>query len=204
MNLNLYRKLLHAAVCLLVLLAPLLSGAQGWADAEWQAANTARDISGLTDAEKETILYLNLCRLYPQKFADLEVKNYTPPAEYGDYLDKSPYKKSLLKDLASRRPVQALVFDTALYQNATCFAAELGNSGRTGHARTTCPKGNYAECLSYGMHTGKDIALQWLIDHEVASLGHRKICLDPAYHKIAVSTHAHKQWKVCAVAEIIW
>lgn len=178
--------------------------AQSWSDAERQSANTAKDNSMLTPVEQEIILYINLCRLYPAKFAQTEVENYAPPQEYGNYLEGSAYKKSLLKDLATRKPTPALVFDTALYRNATCFAAELGSSGRTGHEHVTCPKGNYAECLSYGMQAGKDIALQWLIDHGVESLGHRRICLDPAYHRIGVSVHAHKEWTICAVAEIIW
>lgn len=189
---------------LITTVSGLLAMAQNWTEAEWLSANTAKDAGMLTTAEKEIILYLNLCRLYPKKFAALEVKNYTPPAEYGDYLDHSPYQRSLLEELNTRQPVQALEFDIALYNQARCFAAELGNSGRAGHEHISCPEGNYAECLSFGMRTGKDIALQWLIDHDVESLGHRKICLSSSYHKIGVSVHAHKEWGTCAVAEIIW
>lgn len=187
-----------------VLLSYLFTPAQGWTDTELQSANTARDIQLLTTAEKETILYLNLCRLYPKKFAKLEVENYTAPPEYGDYLKNSAYVASLLKELNSRQPVKALAFDTTLYQHAKCFAQELGTSGRMTHDHLTCKKGNYAECLSFGMQTGKDIALQWLIDHDVESLGHRQICLDDSYHKIGVSIHAHTESTTCAVAEIIW
>lgn len=194
----------QAALLLLALTSHFLLSAQGWTGVELKAANTASAISSLTTAEKETILYLNLCRLYPQKFAQLEVENYTPPPEYGDYLDGSAYKASLLKELQTRQPVGALAFDAALYQNAKCFARELGTSGRMTHERLNCPEENYAECLSFGMQTGKDIALQWLIDHDVASLGHRKICLDAGYHKIGVSIHTHTVSGTCAVAEIIW
>lgn len=194
----------HILLLALTFTGWLAAPAQGWTDAELQAANTAKEISQLSPAERDAILYLNLCRLYPKKFATLEVKSYTPPEKYGNYLENSPYKASLLQDLNSRQPTHALSFDTALYNNARCFAQELGNSGRTGHEHLSCKKGNYAECLSYGMHTGKDIALQWLIDHDVESLGHRKICLDPAYHRIGLSVHSHTEWSKCAVAEIIW
>ena len=101
-------------------------------------------------------------------------------------------------------PLPALQFDKDLYNDAKCFAAEMGTAGRVSHERKTCKKYNYAECCSYGMETGRDIALQWLIDHDVQSLGHREICLDKAYTKIGVATHYHAKWGMCSVAEIIW
>ena len=51
------------------------------------------------------------------------------------------------------------------------------------------------------MLTGKDIALQWLIDHNVPSLGHREVCLDETYTKIGLSIHSHKREGTCAVAD---
>jgi len=186
---------------LMILCQPVI--AQSWSTEQLAAANTAKHIREASSVEKEIIQYINLCRLYPQQFA-VEVAGYQPPASYGDYLKDSPYKRSLIKTLTKQQPLPALQFDAALYQDAACFSEELGSSGRVGHKRVKCAPHNYAECCSFGMKGGKDIAMQWLIDHEVASLGHRNNCLNPAYHKIGVSVHDHTTWKVCAVAEMIW
>jgi uncharacterized protein YkwD len=132
------------------------------------------------------------------------VKNYFGTARYGDYLKDSEYRKSLIVHLEAMESVSALVFATELYENAKCFAKEQGEAGTTGHKRINCPKGNYAECCSYGMDKGIDIAMQWLIDHSVPSLGHRIICLDGKYTKIGISVNTHKVWKNCAVADFIW
>ena len=177
--------------------------AQQWSIEQLEQANTAKDVAYLTQAERDAIMYINLARLFPQQFAQLEVEKYYGPPKYGYYLKKSKYKESLIKDLKMRKPVHVLVFDETLYLNAKCFAEESGKKGIVGHKREDCPKGNYAECCSYGMETGKDIALQWLIDHDVSSLGHRKICLNATYYKIGLSIHPHIKWDICAVAEFL-
>lgn len=180
------------------------SYAQSWTEEQLAQANTAKEIDYLTKAEKEAIKYINLARLFPSQFAEIELPTYFGPEKYGNYLKSSSFRKSLIKQLGKMKPVGALTFDKALYENAKCFAKESGDKGLVGHQREKCPAGNYAECCSYGMDTGKDIALQWLIDHDVPSLGHRKNCLNKDYTKIGLSIHPHKTWEVCAVAEIIW
>jgi hypothetical protein len=178
--------------------------AQGWTPEQRAAAATASEATHLTQAERDAIMYINLARLYPRDFARIELPNYGGPAKYGGYVLNSGYKQSLIAHLNSMEPVHALKFDEELYQNAKCFAREQGLDGSTGHTRKQCPKGNYAENCSYGMDTGLDIALQWLIDHDVPSLGHRVNCLNKAYSKIGLSIHSHTVYGSCAVAEIIW
>lgn len=189
---------------LLLFFFTLTFSAQGWTESQLAKANTAKNSSYLTEAEREAILYINLARLYPKQFAELEVEKYYGPSKYGDYLKESQWRTSLIIDLQNREPIHALEFDATLYQDAKCFSKEMGEAGTIGHERKKCKKNNYAECCSYGMDTGKDIALQWLIDHNVESLGHRKICMDVSYSKIGISVHVHKKWQTCAVAEIIW
>jgi hypothetical protein len=200
---NMY-KLKKYAVLHLILLLGYISYAQDWTEEQLKNANTAADIEYLTDVEKDAIKYINLARLYPKQFAKIELKDYYGPEKYGNYLKGSKYLKSLKSDLETMDAVEALKFDKALYENAKCFAKESGENGTTGHKRIKCPKGNYAECCSYGMNTGKDIALQWLIDHDVPSLGHRINCLNGRYTKIGLSVHTHKVWDWCAVADLIW
>ncbi len=176
--------------------------AQTWTAEQLNAANTAKEITYLNQQEKDAILYINLARLYPQQFVKFELENYIGTEEYGDYLKDSSFKKSLIRALNGGMPKAALKFDATLYENAKCFAKESGDAGTQGHVRKECPKGNYAECCSYGMRTGKDIAMQLLIDHDVSNLGHRKICLDGTYTIIGISTHEHIKWNTCAVLEL--
>jgi len=178
-----------------------ISLAQTWTKEQLAKANTAGQITYLSVIEKEAIMYINLARLYPKEFMKYEALKYNGTVKYGDYLKDSKYKKSLLATLNTMPPVAELKFDKILYENAKCFAKESGELGIEGHKRIKCAKGNYAECCSYGMETGKDIAMQWLIDDGIASLGHRKNCLEKRYTKIGLSSAKHKKWDTCAVAE---
>jgi uncharacterized protein YkwD len=193
----------HSIFIILVILTSAVN-AQTWTSDQLLKANTAENSTYLTVLEKEAIMYINLARLYPNDFARIELANYNGTKKYGDYLKKSKYKTSLKATLNKMKPVEALLFDNDLYENAKCYAKEMGDKGTEGHTRKICKKENYAECCSYGMETGKDIVMQLLIDHDVAGLGHRKICLDSSYKKIGISVHPHKKWQSCAVLELIW
>lgn len=174
-----------------------------WTQEQLNNANTAKNIKYLSQIEKDAIMYLNLARLYPKQFVSNEVEDYTGPEKNKMYLLGSTYKESLIKHLNALKPTTAFIFDKSLYENAKCFAEESGEKGIRGHDRINCKKENYAECCSYGMTNGKDIALQLLIDHDVESLGHRNICLKSTYTKIGLSTHSHTLSGTCAVAEFI-
>ena len=173
--------------------------AQTWTSAQLEKANTAKNSTYLTQVEKETILYINLCRLYPKDFLRNELMNYYGTEKYGDYVRNSTYRESLIKLLGSMQPVNALYFDMETYTGAKCFAKEQGEAGTIGHSRKNCKVDYDAECCSYGMETGRDIAMQLLIDDDVPSLGHRIICLDKEYTRVGVSVQPHKNWDVVAV-----
>ena len=190
-------------ILLVLLFVPFIAFGQKWSSTQINQANQGKHVNYLTDIEKETILYINLARLYPKDFVKNELKEYSGPAGYIS-IEKSPYKKSLIKHLESASSVHALHFDELLYLSAKCFAEEQGRLGKTGHDSVNCKENNTAECISYGMRTGKEIAMQLLIDHNVSSLGHRKICLDSEYNKIGLSVSSHTKHETCAVIEIIW
>ena len=84
---------------------------------------------------------------------------------------------------------------------ASCFAKESGEAGLVGHNRISCFEGFEAECCDYGHNEGKDIAISLLIDHDVPSLGHRKICLDESYDKVGASIKSHKTYGSCCVVD---
>lgn len=177
---------------------------QTWTTLQIQNANTTINNNQMTKEEKDCILYINLCRMYPSDFLKFELLDYNGNLKYGDYIKNSAYKQSLITHLQNMSPTHALYFDQGCYDNASCFSVEQGIAGTTGHERINCPKGNYAECCSYGMSTAKDIVMQLLIDDGVPSLGHRINCLNPDYTKIAVSLSKHKKWEFCAVIDMIW
>jgi len=185
----------------LLLLIHCTVKSQGWTYEEIQQANTAINVTGITTQEKEVIKYLNLARMYPQKFGMVEVKDYLGPAIYGDYLKTSTYKQSLLVELQNRAAIAPVYFDESMYLLALCFAKESGASGLVGHTRISCTKGFDGECCNYGPDQGKDILLQLLIDHNVPSLGHRKICLDEAYDKVGASIKPHLKYVNCCVVD---
>ena len=178
--------------------------AQTWTSTQLTKANTAKDVTYLTTVEKECIMYINLCRLYPKDFVKNELINYYGTEKYGDYIKDSKYRESLINLLNTMEPLSELYFNMDAYMNAKCFAKEQGEAGTIGHTRINCEKGNYAECCSYGMDTSKDIVMQLLIDHNVPSLGHRINCLNKNYTKIGVSVQPHKKWETCAVIDMIW
>jgi hypothetical protein len=172
---------------------------QNWTFDELQKANTAANILNISHEEKEAIKYINLARLFPEKFGKLEVENYLGPEQYGDYLSTSTYKRSLLLELNKRASVGPLYFDESMYLLASCFSKESGDLGIVGHNRISCSENYDAECCSYGMSQGKDIAIQLLIDHDVPSLGHREICLDGEFDKVGASIQNHKIYHTCCV-----
>jgi uncharacterized protein YkwD len=190
-------------ICLLTVSISLYS--QKWTKAQLEIANTAKDISYLTKVEKDVILYINLCRLFPKEFAQIEVAKFELTVDHSDSIltEFAIYKKSLIIDLERRQNCKALKFDKLLYLDAKCYSNEISKVERNGHDRIDCKLSNYAECISFGQETGKKIALQLLIDVGIESLGHRKICLDKSYNKIGFSSTNHFIWKFCAVGEFI-
>ena len=193
-----------AALAIFFIAFSCIASAKGWKKSQLEAADRARSFSHLSDREKDAIQYINLARLYPEEFAENEVEGYELSSSFGkDYLRTfSQYKKSLIKHLRSAKPVNSLVPDKVLIDDAECFARELSKSGRVSHERRKCgPRKGSGECLAFGMESGRDIALQWLIDVGVSSFGHRTICLSPKYSTIGLKTASHKEYGVCAVAE---
>ncbi len=189
---------------MLIVLA-VLSGcvfAQSWTQAEINSANTAADVAILTKEEKDVILYMNLARMYPQKFAQIEVEPYDGGALYGHYLVGSSYKASLLVELNRLTPLDPLYFDMSMYEYAKCWAMESGRLGIIGHDRITSSKGFFAECCQYGAkQDGRIAVLSLLIDHDVPSLGHRKIILNGDWGKAGPSIQPHKKYGYCCVID---
>lgn len=174
-----------------------------WTTQELSQANTVSSVNYLNGVEKEVVIVLNLARLFPKRFVELELHSYNGTKKYGDYLLHSPYKKSLIEAMNNMAPLPAVQPSPELTSFAQCFAKESGITGKTGHDRRQCKGGYFAECCSYGMSTGKDIVMQLLIDHNVTSLGHRKICFTQSYLSVGVGFYTHSNSEYCCVIDII-
>lgn len=170
---------------------------QDWTEEQLSKANTIAAINVLSNEEKNAIIYINLARLFPRDFVKIELEDVS---DLG--IENPSYTRSLIALLNTTKATEPLYFDNSLYEYAKCFAKESGDRGTVGHNRKNCKKGFNAECCSYGVNAGWDIALQWLIDDNVPELGHRKICLDKSLTKIAICIHTHKKYGVCAVADM--
>jgi len=174
--------------------------AQEWNKKEISKADKARNISYLTENEKDVILYLNLARMYPKKFASIEVANWDRPSEWAS-LPNDIYKNSLLQTLNQINSLNPIYPDKDQYTTAACLAKEQSLSGEIGHHRKKCKDNSGAENCSYGMYKGRDVVIQLLIDHDVPSLGHRKSFL-ANYSKIGVAQNTHPKYKYSTVIDL--
>jgi uncharacterized protein YkwD len=172
-----------------------------WTAEEIAAANTARNCTFMDSTERDIVKYCNLARLYPKKFARLEVQNYIGSVEQPDQYRNSENKRSLILDLNASRACGAYLPDSSLTRMAECFQLELEASGKTGHDRKNCPEDYLAENCSFGKSTAKDIVLQLLIDEGIASLGHRKNILNEKYTLLGVAFGGHKKYRNCCVMD---
>ena len=181
--------------------------AQQLSAAQLEKANTAKEVKELTFEEKQIIMYLNLARMYPKDYKQIEFhrksafwSNYRPWMGFLGKIDSS-YVKSLLKTLETMKPVNPVYYNSEMYALAKCFSKEQYESGKIGHERKKCKYGFSAECISYGEITGLEIINQLLVDHGVQDLGHREICLADGYKYIGVKTNKHKNYDFFAILD---
>jgi uncharacterized protein YkwD len=171
-----------------------------WSASEWELANTAKNVAGITEEEKNAMCYLNLSRLFPVKYAEVEVESYKPYSSSGE-----SYKSSLLTTLRSMTPLTALQWSDKMYVLAKCWAMESGRKGLTGHSRTECVTGYSGENCAYGTYTGQEIIVDLLVDEGITSLGHRKNCLNKEFTTVGISIQPHNSvYKICCVLDFDW
>lgn len=188
------------AICLLTTVA--VSNAQIVRDSRWDAevfdrANTAKDVSYLSDDEKSVICLCNLARLNGTLFANTYLRDYVAEKSL-----KSEYVHTLIKDLQNVRDLPMLIPDLGLCTAAANHASDIGSTGRTGHKSSDgkdlvkrfekyFAKGTVSENCSYGKAAPLDIVMQLLIDDGVESLGHRNVMLSEQYGAVGVSIAKH-------------
>lgn len=152
--------------------------------------------NSMSEFEIEVIRILNLARLYPNLFVQYEILDKREKFNFN-----SEYVNSLIIDLKNMIPVSKLNGSVTMKRIADCFVREQGITGHTGHDRSTCSKGFFGECISYGMNSPLEVIIQLLVDQDVVSLGHRIICLSDKYISIGVSNGYHLRYEQMTVLD---
>ncbi|MCW3085570.1 MAG: hypothetical protein JWP12_2936 [Bacteroidetes bacterium] len=171
---------------------------KNWDPAILAKANTAKDDATLTVEEKKVILYMNLVRLDPAAFVEIELKHYMDSTKLND-----GYTKSLIKTLAATKPMDAVAPSKALNDFAKEHAIKFGKENKIGHGnykdRIKNIIGNYnnamAENCDYGNDNAFNIVMSLLIDEDIKDLAHRKNILNPIYKFVGVSIKPHKGYE---------
>ena len=172
------------------------------AQAEWdmkvlEAANTAKEISHLSQEEKSIIFYTNLVRMNAPLFAETYLKSYLEK----NNISNNKWVVSLKKDLKKAPLMSPLEPQEDLYEAARNHAEKSGKTGRTGHfdfnERTKELMKKYDEIgenCEYGSANGLSVVMNLLIDEKVSNLGHRKNILNAEFKYLGTSIQKHKKW----------
>lgn len=183
--------------------SPLAAYSTKWNDPKYKACNTAEHVGYMTPKEKELIYVLNLARMNPKLFSETVL----PRAhDISSFIDTSNevYYKTLVATMSQMNPLNILQPDSLCVVSARCHATTSGKVGYVGHDRRNekCRKNKhyYGECCNYGSDEPLEILLLLLEDHDVPSLGHRKICLG-IYNKIGVAIAPHTTYGHNAVMD---
>lgn len=189
---------------ILFLLATQLSGQSypGFSQEQINHLNTARDVSYLSEAEKETVLLMNLMRFDGAVFWDSIANPYITREE----IPRTRYTRSLEKDLKATSGLNTLIPDETLYRAARKHAVASGKEGRLGH---TSSAGNFEQRLKplasqfnyllencdYGSSEALDILMNLMIDEGLPEVGHRKNILHEKIDAVGVSIAPHTTYK---------
>ena len=102
------------------------------------------------------------------------------------------------------QPRKLLQPDSLCFESARGHAIASGETGYTGHVRQNTKSQKVChfngECCDYGSNDPLDIVVTLLIDQNVVSLGHRRICLG-YYLRMGDSIQPHKKWTYNAVLD---
>lgn len=186
-------------------LNPLASFSPEWNAAKFKNLNTAKDVSYFSQEEKDVIWILNQVRHSPKLFLNTVLLN--PKSKY--YIAPSKrnyYYSSLVRELKNAPSIlESLIANEKAFESAKCHAVESGKIGYVGHDRiNNCQSNFYGECCQYGYTDPMQIVLALLIDNNVPSLGHRKICLSPDYKSVGVSIQPHTTYLYNAVIDFLY
>lgn len=183
---------------------PLAEYSNEWADPKYNACNTARGASYMTEEERTLIWVLNMARVNPRLFCRTVVAPYSK--SNGIDMESETYYLSLMKQMRNMEALNILQPDKVCFVSAECHAVSSGKRGYTGHNRQTaeCRKVQKfnGECCSYGVEDAIGVVVTLLVDEDVPSLGHRNILLG-GYTKTGVAMRPHKGYRTNTVIDFL-
>lgn len=184
--------------------SPLARYSKEWSQPKYKACNTAAGAKYLTAEEKEVIWILNMARMDPQLFRNTILRRAYEIASTDTFSDT--YFRTLDAEMAVMKPLPVQLPDSVCALSAKMHAVMSGKTNYAGHERNTpesrkvqCYGG---ECCHYGGGSPLRIVLSLLVDQDVPSLGHRKICFG-SYARIGVGIAPHLSYGSNAVLDFV-
>lgn len=119
--------------------------------------------------------------------------------------------QELIEYLKTAEPLEPVEWDDLISKCSKDHVIDTGPTGVTGHTGTdgsdpfqrleryTKLEGTSGENISYGQTEPKGVIIQLAIDDGVASRGHRKNIMNPAFVKFGCFTGEHKTYKTQTV-----
>jgi uncharacterized protein YkwD len=194
-----------------------------WTPAELSSADAAHDAGYLTDDERTVVLYVNLARLYPRKFARLHIVPLRsrfsgkllarPGADPIATNEGVAAVNECIRIMERQKPCKALAPALGLSQAATDHVKDSGPAGLVGHTGADASTlgeridrhGAWQKCagenIAYGEEDPAFIVIQLLIDDGVASRGHRTNIFNSSYGRIGVAIGPHETWRSMCVMD---
>jgi len=194
-----------------------------WTPAERSSADAAHTAAYLTDEERAVVLYVNLARLYPRKFARLHIlplrSRFTGKLLARPGTDPIATNEGVaavnecIRVMEHQKPLSALTPALGLSQSATDHVKDSGPAGIVGHtgadgstfAQRMERHGKWKKCagenIAYGEADPAFIVVQLLVDDGVASRGHRTNIFNGAYGCIGVAIGPHETWRNMCVMD---
>lgn len=163
-----------------------------WTTKDSIIANTAKDVTYMTDVEKQIIFYCNLVKMKPELFAKTYYQRYLDVSTHDD-----SYTQSLMKELTAFKffHKSAILYpDTVLTNAANFHLAYTIKRGRIQHdnwskrsAKTLqtykSVDENCGGVMELKKNDGLAIMLGFLIDDDYPSVGHRHSILNKKFKK---------------------
>ncbi|GBU23220.1 hypothetical protein R80B4_03136 [Fibrobacteres bacterium R8-0-B4] len=194
------------------------------ADADWdlKKLDAARNVSYMTDLEKDVVLEINKARSDPKKYAEQYIKPIlqycvaekckTPDGKTYAGSEGAALVQELIDALNNADGAVPLVPEKGLYLAAKDHAADQGSTGEIGHEGSDgstpfdrmakyCGRGASAENISYSKSDGREYVIRLLLDAGTPKRGHRKNIMNGAYTQIGVATGPHKVYGMMCVMD---
>jgi|ERR1035437_6785334 hypothetical protein len=168
-----------------------------WSKKELELANTAKDSNYLNNNEKETIFFINLCRLNPTLFLETICKPYIDSVGIKGAHSRNyrSYVNSLYRDLTTCKKltvvVPSMIINSITKEHCRYMIKNKQISHDSVYSRVRKINLLYffnSEDCAYGYNTPLSLVIGYLIDDGVNDVGHRKSLIDKNNIIVGLST----------------